>query len=372
MKVRFCYSLLFLLSVVNVFAQDTVTYRTAKLHAMAKQLPEVDFNTLPIGESLNLSYEGHPLVVRVNRWKEVEHIGYRLFDVSRKDAAFSLVYDFLERYFLELSLPLEMDCELRMSLDKVCLEVGTLERIFQLEGTEIFRIEFMNMRKYRVAWYKEGKEFLVFSFDMDYQLLAGSDAVELEYLFGREFYRFIEEKKSDKVQTSRRNYSSSSKYHIEEGECYLVDAIRNDLYFENVSGSWQLVCDTSKLYWSANNIMLSAETPGEYELDMAMDLFGYKTASGSLKWEDLLSFCRAEGCRIFFGIKRRDKDAVLGTVFMANEKKGYNHMLSVKIPIQTIADRKGILTGRLYVYIPLHNVSARFLDFDYYQKKLIE
>ena len=81
MKVCFCYSLLFLLSVVNVFAQDTVTYRTAKLHAMAKQLPEVDFNTLPIGESLNLSYEGHTLVVRVKRCKEEEHNGYRLFYV---------------------------------------------------------------------------------------------------------------------------------------------------------------------------------------------------------------------------------------------------------------------------------------------------
>ena len=41
--------------------------------------------------------------------------------VDRKHSSFALVYDFLERYFLELSLPLEMDWELRMSLDKVCL-----------------------------------------------------------------------------------------------------------------------------------------------------------------------------------------------------------------------------------------------------------
>ena len=367
---RFCCCFCFFVSLTALSAQELVVFRTEKLQSMAESLPGINLDTLSEGTHEHFIFNGHPLTVRVNAWNEVEHIGYRLFPSSLKKEHPSPVYEFLERFLLELDLPMDMSPEMRMKIENVKVETGKREDVFLLDGTESFRVEFIRMRKYHVSWSREDKEVLAFSFDMDYQLMTGSNAVELEYNFIRDISRFSSGKVDGNME--EKKWPSREQFHVETGECYLTDAIRNDIYYEWKQGKWSPVCDTIRLYPSVSNIMLTGATPGDYILDMNIDMFGYKEIQGCVSVQKWLAFCRSEGCKAFFGIKGRDSECVSGTLFMVNETQGYNHMLNVRVPVQTIAEKRGEIKGRLYVYIPLHNVSDKFLDFDYYQKKLLE
>ena len=48
---------------------------------------------------------------------------------------------------------------------------------------------------------------------------------------------------------------------------------------------------------------------------------------------------------------------------MPNPDQGYCHMLTVEIPIDAMSQGKGKVDGRLYVYVPLHNISDDYFEF---------
>ena len=79
-------------------------YSTARLQVMASRLSLPGIDTLSAGEYTHFVYELHPLVVRVNSWNEVVHIGLKLFEKEAKVSKSWQVYDFLERYLLERNL----------------------------------------------------------------------------------------------------------------------------------------------------------------------------------------------------------------------------------------------------------------------------
>jgi hypothetical protein len=43
-------------------------------------------------------------------------------------------------------------------------------------------------------------------------------------------------------------------------------------------------------------------------------------------------------------------------------------MLSVKFPMETLRKKKGNIEGRLFVYVPLHNVSEHLFNQTNYKK----
>jgi hypothetical protein len=346
------------------FSYGRVTYATDRLQAMAARLSIRELDTLSAGTYTGFRFRQHPLAIRVNMCNEVEHIGFKLFDTSLMDNHPSPVYDFLERYLLELSFLSESDRYLKMGIDKVRPETGNTDVIYNFTGSEGFRINLIELLSYRVAWERNGKEILALSFPMDYQLLSGCNAIELERNFVRNISRFTVGAGFNDLFFAD-DPGKEEKYYIREGGHYRIDAIRNDLYYVKADTGWELVSDTSKLYWSASNMMLSPDTPGEYDLEMELDEYGYKSEKITVGLKEWISFCQKEGCTPYFGIKAKNDSDITGTVFMVNTTGGYCHMLSATIPLSCMDTHRGTIRGRLFVYIPLHNVSEKYFRFDY-------
>ena len=53
---------------------------------------------------------------------------------------------------------------------------------------------------------------------------------------------------------------------------------------------------------------------------------------------------------------------------MVNEANGYLHMLSIVFPTDVLRRQGGMIEGRLFVYIPIHNVTEQFFDNTYYKQ----
>lgn len=355
------FVLLLLLVWSTVVAEGKVTYATDRLRSMAELLPLAGIDKLSAGEHICFSYNNYPLIVRINEWKEVEHIGFYLFRDSKiRQYNPSPVYDFLERYFLELKMPLDIGEAIRLFVDKVYIE-GNLNVIFSFDGTEVFTESYVKSKSYIINWNRNGKDLLSVAFDMDYQLLSGCNAIELEQKLVRDIKRHKKLAVSGDKNWDELEWNQGDIY-TEQGTTYLLDLIRNDLYFEKKGDKAALLYDSRKPNQTIANMMLSADTPGDFDLYVDFDLYGYREEKVCIKLKQWLNYCISNGCVPYFGIKSKDETSLKGTVFMVNEKGGYNHILSVDVPFSELEKQKGNIHARLYAFIPMHNVSDKYFQ----------
>lgn len=335
-------------------------FTTQRLSRMAASLPDIPFSELSEGACHEYVYQNHPLTIRVNAWDEVEHIGYCLFNTLAIQTQPRIVCDFVERYLLELDLGAQMDRKKRMGVDKVVVERGSLDNVHDLRLDDRLEVSMAEMLRCRVAWFRDDQCLLSLLFDMDYQLLSGCNAIELEYNYLRDVKRIqgvdlpleevvIEEDDDD--------------YAIVKGGSYLSESIRADRYYlRDALSEWKSVCSGDKPYWSAANIMLSPLMLGDYQLDCKLDMYGYRNSGFEMDMHQWVAQTLAEGCKLFFGIKSRTADSIKGTLLCPNFSGGYCHMMSVEIPVESFDKREGVVKGRLYVYVPLHNIDMSYFE----------
>ncbi len=339
-------------------------FATHRLQQMANSISGVPFGQLSKGIHTEYFHADNPLIVRVNEWDEVEHIGYRLFDSLFALHQPQLVCDFVERYLLELDLDNMFDRSIRMCVDKVAVEDGSMENRHALLSAERIDLSMVEMRRYRVSWHRDGKCLLSLVFDMDYQLLSGCNAIELENNYLRTMERLTGTYPWKEIDIVA---DSTDEYAIVDGGHYLSEAIRGDRYYQRDStGEWQLVCSPEKPYWSAANLVLAPiNITGEYQLKCLLDMYGYRATAFQTNMSQWVAQTLSEGCRMYFGIKSRTPKTIRGTLFCPNPTAGYCHMLSVEIPVDLFQQKQGVINGRLYAYVPLHNIDDGYFDLNY-------
>lgn len=361
-KSTVCIGLILLMSGPETWAAKG--FATHRLQQMAALLPEVPFNELSQGVHEGYTYSEHPLMVRVNAWDDVEHIGYQIFDSLAVQCQPRLVCDFVERYLLELDLGSPTDRNLRMGIDKVVVERGAIKNVHSLLPTDQLEVSKVEMQRYRVAWHREAQCLLSLVFDMDYQLLSGCNAIELEYNYLRDLNRL-----DNQIQWQQEEIlaDSTDEYAIVDGGHYLSDAIRGDSYYRRDSvGEWHFVCSREKPYWSATNLFITPMSIiGDYQLDGKLDMYGYRDTIFSINLYQWVVQTLSEGCQMYFGVKSKTPISIRGTVFCPNPSAGYCHMMSVEIPIEAFDNKQGIIRGRLFAYVPLHNIAEGYFDLDY-------
>ena len=336
-------------------------YATVRLRAMASLLSLSGVDTLSAGTYTHFSYQSHPLIVRVNTWNEVEHIGLLLFKEEAKTGASLSVYDFLERYLLERNLLKGTEEEIRLGFDNVTCKTGSFSDALRLDGTEKFNMVYQPFSGYQVSWSKEDKELLALTFEADYQLISGCNLIELEKNYLKNMIRF----RSDTCCLSAGegiSFPESGSFYIKKGKSFLIEDIRNDLYFQkNEKQEWKLISNPQKPYQSIANLFLAKEASEGYQLSVTLDMYGYKEANDTIRLKDWLGLCEQEGCTSYFGMKSKTDSTYTGTVFMVNEACGYIHMLSVIVPADDIGKQKGFVEGRLFVYIPTRSLRNNLL-----------
>ena len=68
-----------------------------------------------------------------------------------------------------------------------------------------------------------------------------------------------------------------------------------------------------------------------------------------------------DGCKLFYGTKTVSEDKITGTLYAYNERCAYTHMLPVVFPLAILDGKSEELTARGYVYIPLHDITEKYI-----------
>ena len=338
------------------------SFDTQRLERLAGYLNLQKLDTLPVGTTDTYHYRQHPLTIRKNQWGEIDHIGLKLFPESLRRLQPLPVYDFLERYLLaRMATPDKTEDAQRMQWEKVNFNIGNTNTALTLDTTAVFSSEYVDLHVYRVSWTVEDKTVLQLSFNMDYQLLTGCDAVELEHRFIRHLSRYQAHPASSDVAG---NIPADGTEYTRSDSYYMSPMVRNDIYYTRKASNmpWTLVEDASRATKTINNWMIAPESNNALPLVITIDKYGYEVDSLRTTYRVWQQLCMEEGCLPYYGLKSKQNGWYEGTVFMVNKKGGYVHLLSIDIPEGMIKESSTSLAkARMYAYIPLYNVSAQLL-----------
>jgi len=331
----------FLIGNVAMYGTEYATQRLKRIAGQIEKIhPQYTINT------------------RTNEWDEVEHIGLQLFsDVIRKEHP-SPCYDFLERHLLELNLAIGTENEIILLQKPVYFTIGSYRTALQIDSTYDYRIDEIEFHKYRSTWSEGGNDVLQIVYDMDYQLLTGCNIAELEDVFIKRLKRYVVEKIEPLP---------------EKGTYIIAPNINNNLYIEkskndkSPSEDRNYIFDIRQATRSVANLMLAEDLGVDADLLLRINRYDYKTDTLNVPLWSYLNFCRvAEGCTPYFAIKRQAGSCFEGLLLFANRNAGFMHMLTVTIDKDVIEQKKGMVKGRMIVYIPLHNVKEEYLNLTEY------
>ena len=344
------------------------SFRLPRLQKMAAAVHlQVDDSLLTPNTEIDsvASCRGKALYLRVNGLGDVSQLGYRLFPKTVKDQFRGVpIFDFLERYLLELDLRLDgKDAATRMDIDQVVVTKGSLQMLHQLSEQSAITasVDEITRKMYRLGMLIDGRELTVV-IPADSQLLFGGNLIELEHAFIDGMRRMIAVEPEALIQNwDAALVSKGEGCLVIDGGYYRIEEIRGDIYLTRRRGHRQLLMDRRSPARSVSNMMLTGIAPRSVTLQADFHVYGNKIDHRQVGLQQFVDYCMSEGCRLYFGMKTLTDTEITGTLFAYNEKYAYTHMLSATIPLDILEGSESQITGKAYIYIPLHDITEKYI-----------
>lgn len=337
---RFIYIILGMILTLTASAQ--MNYRTAELRRLATVMA-IDESSLKEGYNY-LDLKNLHLVVTV-KGNTVMHIGLRLFAEETRKLDDTPVFDFLERYFLQLKYPpTSITAQKMISDDQFQFMKGSLKTVDDIQPSDGFGFNY-DKRQYIATWNRDGQPLLSVSFPVEYELISGENKIEAENNLLVDIKR-----------TEIKDVASKTAHDAH----YINKNFSNRLYYQK----GELVSSERHPAETAANMLLSLKAKGQYNLKVTQVSYGFKKTVFDVPLRQWIAFCQNNGCHLYVGIEKiGDKGEINAVVLAVNEAENYNHVLTVTIPQEAIHTMMGNLEARLYPYVPTHNVKQLFGEF---------
>ena len=316
-------------------------FRTQELQRLAKVI-SLDAQALPEGWSHPMA-SGIRLTVHMEN-KTIDHIGISLFSDEIRSMEKKPIFDFLERYFLQLKYPPQLKTLPNMIRDdQFHFITGSLEIVDKVMPTEGFAYSCDNHR-YVATWKRDGNTLLSVSFPVEYELISGENKIESE-----------DNLQNDIRRTVITSEASGTKKAI--ASSYISDDFTNRLYYVDN----KLVEDQKHPVETVANMMLSQQTSGDYSIRMTQVSYGFKNTMFEVPLRQWIAYCQNHDCELYFGVEQITPEGdVDGVVMAVNTAENYNHVLTVHVPQSVLETKTGTVEARLYSYVPTHNVLNLF------------
>ena len=289
--------------------------------------------------------------------------GLKLFSPEMKEAApknQTVVMDFLERYFNDLSNVKQTSTQTKMADDKVYFRKGRPSDLYQVCDTMPFSIS-LHDRYYEVNWQKADKPFVTIVFPAQYDLLLGAQKDEASTNFKNTILASPQRIKEVDIPSDLEQVQGS--LYQTKGDTLALASLSDALYYNKVREAYHPVFDNDHLAYSAANMFHGLITDADYRMYVEQSVYGMKTINYAISLSQWLNYCAEWGLKVFFAVEEEREDGILALVIAQSKELGYHHLLSVVIPDKFINDQNAVLKVRMTPYIPVHNVK------DLYQKQ---
>lgn len=330
----------------------------------------------PQGDStFTVKYGKRDIVVRVSDGC-VQHIGFRIFPEQLRSRVINqAIADFVERYWLRLTLPLkrEKSFEQQLTEDRFVFLTGNTASIDAIQGDTTLVVSCsVTPELVTMAWGRiEGAPRCCITFPVNHELILGRRMPENDRRLPQEINSVkikYHPKKSIGTTLSLTTDSLSSLW-IEHTGSYLADVLKNERYYTcGTDGvSLEPVFDVDRCLASIANMFTDydIEKASEIKLSICHKIFGLKEQQIDTTVQKFVAYSLQNGCVPYVGIVSVDKDNsgladVL--VIMHNHQLGYNHVLRATVPLDCISTGDGTCYARLNAFVPSSNIKNLFND----------
>lgn len=342
-------------------------YRTDLLERMAEgmQMKE-QIESLGEGEHFGtLTFRGFPLSVRI-RNNEVCHIGHLIFKKELRDLEPLPIYDFIERYTLEIRIPYERikPVEKQIEEDEIIFTAGSFELLCSMYDVPVIDIDRLDGKYYSVTWSSNGNILCSITFRNSYELLNGSEMAENERRLPQSLRSHKPSvAKKDSVKREDLVATWMKNCFILPGESYYTDQMTSNLYYERIDeerDAFRLLYNPVFPIESLANLFCTTEIDNDITLDVNYRKYGFQEDYFKVSLKQWTDYCIQEGCIPFFGILEDNDDMMVCSVIMKNNDCGYLHTLRVEVPREVIIEPKGEIKARLVSFIPHSRIKNLF------------
>ena len=102
----------------------------------------------------------------------------------------------------------------------------------------------------------------------------------------------------------------------------------------------------------ANLMMCDDASTPEVMMELDFHLSNYHREKVKMPLSQLKAFCRQQGCNLYFACDGVQKEKIRGVMFASNLPRGYNHLFSLRIPINQLTSASPTVQADVYLYIP--------------------
>lgn len=368
-----------LMTAVTLRAQ---TFKTERLGKAASVLGINNvLDSLPSGCTSSLhAKDGLTVCVRKTDDGTIEHIGIPLFQTDMRLLMPSPVYDFMEYAVLNKHYKVNPN---DLYLSKVLFRKGNWQTLVkeQLQNCEC-SISNQDDRLYIVSWLHEDQEEAVVGVPIDYELLNNDSRRNIERDFIRHLSAYDVQPVVPKAITEDdlKVYGTEGLFAI-PGESYLMPELNGNVYYElrTISEEIDTIYQGKPTKMTLEDVVpfitISSDYPAETmanlllsdevavagtRLKLDFHLSDYHREVIGVTAYQLRDFCRREGCKLYFAYRGTADGLVRGTLMVSNLAKGYNHLLSLRMPADQLTATEPELQADVYLYIPPIDKSKLF------------
>lgn len=318
--------------------------------------------------------DGQLVCMRTNQQGEIEHVGIPLFNADMRALMPSPVYDFMEYALLNWKYKVNPNT---LYLSKVIFKKGSWNTLLKerLDKCEC-NISNQDNRLYILSWSRDGREIVVIGIPIEYELLNNDTRRNME----RDFIRHLaSHKTSQKLSQSKVVTEKDLKIYgteglfVVQGQSHILAELNQNIYYklttvyESVDTIIKGVTETMTLEEVVPAIVVDEEHPIESFANLMMaeagalpdatmnldfHLSDYHRQTLSIQLSQLRDYFKKQGCNVYFACSGLDKQIVKGMLFVHNAAKGYNHLFSLRLPINQISSEQPTVQAAVYLYIP--------------------
>lgn len=314
-----------------------------------------------------VKYGKRDIAVRVlNNY--VEHIGLRIFpEYLRTEVVNRQLADFVERYWLSLTLPLERQKTVRQQLteDRFIFQAGEIGSIDILQKDTLIPFSCnITSSLVTMTWGTEEKPVCKISFPVNHELILGRRMPENDRRLPQEI-RSADIKNTPVREAMPSYVDSLSSLWIEDAGSYLDCSLRFERYYTYASDGVSLepVFDRGRSVESLMNLFTDCDIEKAEHIRLSIDhkIFGFAAQSIETTIPQFVAYSIQNDCVPYVGIVsvgENEKADML--VIMHNQHVGYNHVLRVSVPLECISSGEGTAVARLNAFVPSSNIKNLF------------
>lgn len=318
--------------------------------------------------------DGRTICLRTDPMGAVEHVGAPLFSELMRLLQPSPVYDFLEYAVLNWKYKLNPN---QLYLSKVIFRQGSWDTLLQNRLSECeCAIENREDKLYVVTWTKDDKDVAVVGIPIEYELLNNDTRRNMERTFVRELEASPAagaRPQPVEVGEDKLSIYGTEGLFVLPGKSYIIDLLNQNVYYKltTIYEKADTVINNKKVTMSmeavlpvvvndpefpaetfANLMMCDDSSVPDVTIELDFHLSDYHRQQVTMPLSQLKTFCRQQGCQLYFACDGAQQDKVRGVMFAGNLPKGYNHLFSLRVSKEQLTSASPTVQADVYLYIP--------------------